>query len=48
MRYDTIIQQKQLTHNMELASKYDPKEIESKWYEYWLDNKLFSSKLPPM
>ena len=29
---------------MELASKYDPKEIESKWYEYWLDNKLFSSK----
>ena len=29
---------------MELASKYDPKEVESKWYEYWLDNKLFSSK----
>ncbi len=29
---------------MELASKYDPKEVESKWYKYWLDNKLFSSK----
>ena len=29
---------------MELASKYDPKEVESKWYEYWLDNKLFSSQ----
>jgi valyl-tRNA synthetase len=29
---------------MELASKYDPKEVESKWYEYWLDHKLFSSK----
>ena len=29
---------------MELASKYDPKEVESKWYQYWLDNKLFSSK----
>lgn len=29
---------------MELASKYDPKEVESKWYEYWLNNKLFSSK----
>ena len=29
---------------MELASKYDPKNVESKWYEYWLDNKLFSSK----
>ena len=29
---------------MELASKYDPKEVESKWYQYWLDNKLFSSQ----
>ena len=29
---------------MELASKYDPKEVESKWYQYWLDHKLFSSK----
>ncbi len=29
---------------MELASKYNPKEVESKWYQYWLDNKLFSSK----
>lgn len=29
---------------MELASKYDPHAVESKWYEYWLDNKLFSSK----
>lgn len=29
---------------MELASKYDPQTVESKWYQYWLDNKLFSSK----
>ena len=29
---------------MELASKYDPQVVESKWYQYWLDNKLFSSK----
>lgn len=29
---------------MELASKYDPQAVESKWYQYWLDNKLFSSK----
>ena len=29
---------------MELASKYDPKEVEGKWYQYWLDHKLFSSK----
>ena len=29
---------------MELASKDDPQAVESKWYQYWLDNKLFSSK----
>lgn len=29
---------------MELSSKYNPTEIEAKWYQYWLDNKLFSSK----
>ena len=29
---------------MELASKYDPKEVEGKWYQYWLDHKLFASK----
>ena len=29
---------------MELASKYHPAEVEGKWYQYWLDNKLFSSK----
>ena len=29
---------------MELATKYDPREVESKWYQYWLDNKLFSSQ----
>ena len=29
---------------MELASKYDPQSVESKWYQYWLDKKMFSSK----
>ena len=29
---------------MELASKYSPKDIEAKWYQYWIDHKLFSSK----
>ena len=29
---------------MELASKYDPQSVEAKWYQYWLDHKLFSSK----
>lgn len=29
---------------MELATKYNPQDVESKWYQYWLDNKLFASK----
>ena len=29
---------------MEIASKYNPAEVEGKWYQYWLDNALFSSK----
>ena len=29
---------------MELATKYSPDAVEGKWYQYWLDNKLFSSK----
>ncbi len=29
---------------MELASKYNPAEVEEKWYKYWIDNKMFSSK----
>ncbi len=28
---------------MEIASKYDPSEVEKKWYEYWLNNNLFKS-----
>ena len=26
-----------------LATKYDPKEVEDKWYKYWMDNDLFKS-----
>lgn len=29
---------------MELSAKYNPSEIENKWYQFWLDNKYFSSK----
>ena len=29
---------------MELAKNYSPQEVEAKWYQYWLDNKLFASK----
>ena len=27
-----------------MEAKYNPKEIEAKWYQYWLDNKLFHSE----
>ena len=29
---------------MELATKYAPEAVEGKWYNYWLNHKLFSSK----
>ncbi len=32
-----------LLYPMELSSKYDPTEIEAKWYSYWLKNKIFAS-----
>ena len=27
----------------ELATKYDPSEVEDKWYKYWMDNNMFKS-----
>lgn len=29
---------------MEIASKYNPAEVEDKWYEYWMKNNLFHSE----
>jgi valyl-tRNA synthetase len=29
---------------MELASKYNPADVESKWYQYWVDNGFFKSE----
>ncbi|WP_352423310.1 valine--tRNA ligase [Proteiniphilum sp.] len=29
---------------MEIASKYNPAEVEEKWYKYWMENKLFHSE----
>jgi len=29
---------------MELATKYNPSDVEGKWYQYWMDHKLFASK----
>ena len=29
---------------MEIASKYNPAEVEEKWYNYWIENKLFHSE----
>ncbi|KGN96752.1 valyl-tRNA synthetase [Porphyromonas sp. COT-108 OH2963] len=30
--------------NKDIASKYDPSLVEDKWYKYWMENKIFSSK----
>src|SRR5690606_5966977 len=32
---------------MSIASKYDPVATEAKWYAYWMEHKLFSSKVDP-
>ena len=29
---------------MEIASKYNPAEVEDKWYKYWMDKNLFHSE----
>lgn len=29
---------------MNISTKYDPSQIESKWYDYWLKHKFFASK----
>ncbi|MDR0988892.1 MAG: valine--tRNA ligase [Prevotellaceae bacterium] len=29
---------------MELASKYNPADVEGKWYQYWMDHQLFGSQ----
>ena len=29
---------------MEIASKYNPANVEEKWYSYWMEHDLFSSK----
>lgn len=33
--------------SLEISKNYNPAEIESKWYQYWLDNKYFESKPNP-
>ena len=30
--------------NDELATKYDPSEVEDKWYKYWMEHRLFHSE----
>ena len=29
---------------MELATKYSPEAVESRWYEYWMKHRLFHSE----
>src|SRR5690606_18723753 len=32
---------------MSLSTKYNPTETESKWYKFWMENKLFNSSVDP-
>ncbi|MDJ1470922.1 valine--tRNA ligase [Xanthocytophaga flava] len=32
---------------MEIAKNYDPKNVEDKWYQYWLEHKFFAAKPNP-
>lgn len=32
---------------MSLSTKYNPEEIEGKWYQYWLEKDFFSAKVNP-
>jgi valyl-tRNA synthetase len=32
---------------MSLSTKYNPAEVESKWYRYWMENKFFHSEPDP-
>ncbi|ANQ49014.2 valine--tRNA ligase [Flammeovirga sp. MY04] len=32
---------------MELATKYNPHDVEDKWYQFWLENKFFHSEPNP-
>ena len=29
--------------NSEISTKYDPKQVEDKWYQYWMENDFFSA-----
>ena len=29
---------------MQIADKYSPQEIDKKWYDYWIDNRLIHSE----
>lgn len=31
-------------HHMSLSTKYNPSEVEDKWYRYWLDKEFFHSR----
>ncbi len=33
-----------MKQQMEIASKYNPAEVEKKWYQYWMEHRLFHSE----
>ncbi len=39
----TKLVQSQNFYDMEIPSKYDPKQVEDKWYSYWMAREFFKS-----
>ena len=35
------------SRTVQLPAAYDPAPIESKWYQWWIDQNLFDSKVDP-
>jgi len=44
VRSTLLIFASQSIHSMDIASKYDPKNTEQKWYDFWIENRFFASK----
>ena len=45
MRHSAPLNANSTITTMQIADKYTPGQLESKWYQYWIDQKLFHSEI---
>ena len=45
MRHGAPLNANSTITTMQIADKYTPGQLESKWYQYWIDQKLFHSEI---